>query len=149
MSSLASESNCFLSHRFRAFARSRSHFSSYLRWFRSISSLMNANDNLTRGSSMKGSLPVLAKESMCLVSCPSCASVSCSKIFKYDVYMINESLMMFYSDNDNFFSSFRLRTIAMRILFRWLVSVGAVTFLPREIYFSSWEIIFFRSVFDI
>ena len=56
---------------------------------------------------------------------------------------------MFYSDNDNFFSSFRLSTIAMRILFRWLVSVGAVTFLPREIYFSSWEIIFLRSVFDI
>ena len=61
------------------------------------------------------------------------ASVSCSKIFKYDVYMINESLMMFYSDNDSFFSSFRLSTVAIRILFRWLVSVGAVTFPPREI----------------
>ena len=130
----ASASNCFLlSQRFRAFARRRSHFSSYLRLFRSISSLMNANDNLTIGSSMLGSSPVLAKESMCLVSCPSCASVSCSKIFKYDVYMINESLMMFYSDNDSFFSSFRFKTVAMRILFRWLVSVGAVTFLPREI----------------
>lgn len=122
-----------LSQRFRAFARRRSHFSSYLRLFRSISSLMNANDNLTIGSSMLGSSPVLAKESMCLVSCPSCASVSCSKIFKYDVYMINESLMMFYSDNDSFFSSFRLSTVAIRILFRWLVSVGAVTFPPREI----------------
>ena len=56
---------------------------------------------------------------------------------------------MFYSDNDSFFSSFRLSTVAIRILFRWLVSVGAVTFLPREIYFSSWEIIFRRSVLDI
>lgn len=40
---------------------------------------------------------------------------------------------MFYSDNDIFFSSFRLSTAAIRILFRWLVSVGAVTFPPREI----------------
>lgn len=40
---------------------------------------------------------------------------------------------MFYSDNDGFFSSFRLSTVAIRILFRWLVSVGAVTFPPREI----------------
>lgn len=35
---------------------------------------------------------------------------------------------MFYSDNDSFFSSFRFNTVAIRILFRWLVSVGAVTF---------------------
>lgn len=40
---------------------------------------------------------------------------------------------MFYSDNDIFFSSFLLSTAAIRILFRWLVSVGAVTFPPREI----------------
>ena len=36
---------------------------------------MNAKDNLTRGSSIEGSLPVLAKESMCLVSCPSCGMI--------------------------------------------------------------------------
>ena len=40
---------------------------------------------------------------------------------------------MLYSDNDNFFSSFRLSTVAIRILFRWLVSVGAVIFPPMEI----------------
>lgn len=39
---------------------------------------------------------------------------------------------MFYSDNDSFFSSFRFNTVAIRILFRWLVSVGAVTFPPKE-----------------
>lgn len=40
---------------------------------------------------------------------------------------------MFCSDNDNFFSSFRFNTVAIRILFRWLVSVGAVTF-PRSVF---------------
>lgn len=39
---------------------------------------------------------------------------------------------MSYSDNDNFFSSFRFKTVAIRILFRWLVSVGAVTSPPKE-----------------
>ena len=40
---------------------------------------------------------------------------------------------MFYSDNDIFFSSFLFSTAAIRILFRWLVSVGAVTSPPKEI----------------